>query len=30
MQTGDTTERKKKVENKDIKTINKQINMTEN
>lgn len=30
MQTGDTTERKKKEENKDIKTINKQINMTEN
>lgn len=30
MQTGDTTERKKKEGNKDIKTINKQINMTEN
>lgn len=30
MQTGDTTERKKKEENKDIKTINKQINTTEN
>lgn len=30
MQTGDTTVRKKKEENKDIKTINKQINMTEN
>lgn len=30
MQTGDNTEKKKKEENKDIKTINKQINMTEN
>lgn len=30
MQMGDTTERKKKEENKDIKTINKQINTTEN
>lgn len=30
MQTGDTTERKKKEENKDIKTMIKQINTTEN